>query len=204
MTDDEPEIKYEVRIEYDRDTDSPCEGDGNWKVYSFCSLHANYRHPRELMADPWQDRIPKGWLKRKLNTGLAFQLSYHEHSLCMWFIAGTANPPDMEWDGNSLAGFAIWEESASHIGAKTYASRKKDCVDFLTEYTDWCNGNCYFYAIEDIHGKEIETACGFIGEASLREGISYGLPNDATKENTRIVGEAAGAVDYDDIFDLLD
>jgi hypothetical protein len=172
-------MNYKLIIEHDPDCENPAEYEHNWRVYSFNSRHTSYRDPNVF----FDNGKPKLWLRNKLRVGLAHVLSYCEHGLCQWSIRGTG--PQCRWDSVRVAGLAIWEHKPNDIGAQTLEGRAKDCADFLKDYTDWLNGNCYYYRIEDEQGNLID-ACGrFIGD-SVIEAIREALPKDATPDNTEI------------------
>lgn len=178
--------KYHITIQHDGDTEDPSNNgdDGRWKIYSFNNRLHNFRDPEKLLiAEETGDM--KADIVAKLESGLAFFLSYYEHGLCMWSLAGTG--PQCQWDTVSKAGIAIWEEDSENIGGKTYEERAKDCKVELEEYTDWCNGNCYHYKITK-NGKEL-AACGSIIGDYIVDAIKEELPDDATKENTEIEDE---------------
>ena len=180
--------KYIVKIEHDQDCSSPMENDGNWQFYSFCDRHNNFKHPDEFFGE---DGKPNRQIARKLRNGLAFLLSYHEHGLCRWDVSG--HGPSCQWDSVSKAGIAVWEEPPGDMGAKTYEDRKKDCQGSTEEYTEWCNGNCYGYIIQErklrngvIKRKRLDSGWGFIGSDYVVEAACEALPEDATPENTKL------------------
>jgi hypothetical protein len=197
--------KYVVRIDHDPDTESPSSYDCNWRVYSFNTRHINHKDPSEFFDDAGK---PQLWFANKLRVGLAHILSYYEHGNCVWSLQGTG--PQCQFDSVGVAGVAVWEDKPSDIGAKTISDRADDCARFLKEYTDWCNGNCYWYAIEKMatcptcgHEDDDETidSCGgFIGEDAVCEAIRDNIPEDATPENTKITGDAKCIAEYNDIF----
>ena len=175
--------KYHLTVRHDPDTHCPCEdGDGRWQIYSFSKRHNRFKNPEELIDEETGEIKPE--IKAKLESGLAFFLSYYEHGLCRWSLAGTG--PQCQWDTVQKAGIAIWEEPEENMGAKTYDDRAKDCKAELEEYTEWCNGNCYYYKITDKKGKEIGCCGGIIGGDYLVDAIKEELPDDATKDNTEI------------------
>jgi hypothetical protein len=98
-----------------------------------------------------------------------------------------------------VAGIALWEDKPSDIGAKTSADRTQDCRRFLAEYTDWCNGSCYWYSIESEDGTIVDSCGGFIGD-SIIDAIRDAMPDDATADNTTIVGDCRWLAEYHDVF----
>lgn len=132
---------YRVTLHYDHDPEDPCKW-GGWKVYSFNRRHASFRNPSEFYDEHGNLRIG---FRTKLRHGLAFPLSYYEHGLCHWSIAGTRSYPDARWDSVSHAGFIVWEDKPEHLPSD---DRAGDASSFLEIYTDWCNGNYFGCEIE--------------------------------------------------------
>ncbi len=153
-----------VTIEQDQDPLNPMDEDGQWKLYSFSRKHVNYEDPETLgLGDLGLDGRPvvrNPGLRRKLERGLAFFVSYYEHGGCAWSRLGKG--PQCPFDSVRIAGLLIWEDPASNMGAKTFEDRAKDADAFLESYTAWCNGEAYGYSIEDPE-EEVEDSCwGFL------------------------------------------
>jgi hypothetical protein len=86
----------------------------------------------------------------------AVPLSYFEHGLCRWAVAGEL-PAGCQcpWDSVALAG--VWRpdaetlESARHYGGRTRTHfMRKRARQACDAYTQWCNGEVYGYEIERI------------------------------------------------------
>jgi hypothetical protein len=172
-----------VILDHDSDVECPNDsGDGQWRLYSFCK-HRNFKHPTELGLSLERDNFGtpktiKPALGRKLQNGLAFFLSYFEHGNSLWFRRGTAaSHPGVEfqWDGTSLAGLLVWEHPAKEMGAKTQADRAKDADAFLAEYTQWANGEAYYYRVEDEQGKTIDSCGGFFDAKYMLDEVRAAL-----------------------------
>lgn len=184
--------KYHLTVEHDHDVSNPCEdGDGKWQIYSFSKRHVHFKDPEELIDEETGEI--KEDIKAKLESGLAFFLSYYEHGLCRWSLQG--HGPQCQWDSVSKAGIAIWEEPEENIGAKTYEDRAEDCKNALEEFTEWCNGNCYSFKLTNKKGEKIGSSNYLIGNDQLEDAIREELPEDATKENTEI-DDKYGALSY--------
>jgi hypothetical protein len=105
--------------------------DGYGTIWSFSQKHVNYKDPREIECDP--DRVG---------------LSYYQHGNCLWFVPGTRNCPDMQWDGCEHAG--IWEPDEyllKEVKGLDQRARRKQMEKFAEQaceiYTAWCNGEVY-------------------------------------------------------------
>jgi hypothetical protein len=155
--------KVIITIEHDSDCENPADFDCQWKPYSFNTRHFNFLNFPDLWGNP-SERLP---LARKLKVGLAFYLSYYEHGNCLWFIKGEQpTGVEFQWDGTRFAGLLVWNHPPSEIGAKSYEERYKDASQFLENYTEWCNGNCWGYSIETVRGKYVDSCWGFLGSDS--------------------------------------
>lgn len=146
------------KIVPDEDAGNPLtESDGMGMIYSFNNRHVNHKHPNEIKDDP--DRV---------------LLSYFEHGLCKWGVAGTmVNMPDFRWDGIGAAG--VWypddvlRAQADTDGLKAGTSERLEKMkewagQACTEYTSWCNGEVYGIIIEVYKAKY---------EANADEGFLY-------------------------------
>ena len=65
-------------------------------------------------------------------------------------------------------------------------------------YTDWCNGTCFHYHIEDENEEWIDSCGGFIGEEHLLDGIVEYIDFEEY-EITAVEGEAEYAVSLEEI-----
>lgn len=108
----------------------------------------------------------------------AVPLSYYEHGLCLWRVAGElpsgANCP---FDSVPLAG--VWLPDAETLAsARDYGGRtrrlfmQKRARRACEAYTQWCNGEIYGYAIERLtpcgecggeHAEPVDSCWGFFG-----------------------------------------
>jgi hypothetical protein len=181
-----PKILKTLTIEYDADVERPDSIYDGWKPISFGRRHINFEHP-----DRYRLNQPENiGLRRKLDVGLAFWLSYYEHGLCRWSLRGEG--PQCRWDSVDIAGLLIWTGKPSDMGAKTYEDRARDARHFLEEYTDWCNGNCYWFSLEDDQ-KLLDSCGGFIGMEQLTEAINEALE---ARDQVIVKGPAADLAPY--------
>jgi len=79
----------------------------------------------------------------------AIPLSYFEHGLCMWGVAGTMDGmPDFRWDGVDFAGIwlpdeCILDEAKGMVGDFRRSFMKKRADHACRAYTHWCNGDIW-------------------------------------------------------------
>ena len=143
-------IKLVVKFWHDDIADDPCDW-GGWKVHSFGRRHYNKVEPEDIGFD-YDDEtgryVPDEDLQAKLDSGLAFFLSYYEHSQCLWSLQGELPPgAQCPWDSVNMAGILTWEAKDDDIGAKTVEDRRKDAARFVELYTEWCNGHVFGYTV---------------------------------------------------------
>ena len=146
---------YRIRIFPDPDASNPLE---DWSEMGTI-LSLNHRHV---------NYDPAGVEDAIANNPDAVPLSYFEHGLCLWSVAGElpagANCP---WDSVAFAG--VWlpdaetMESAKNYGGRTrHHFMRKRARQACEPYTQWCNGDVYGYEVERV------TTCPHCGEESSR------------------------------------
>ncbi len=191
-------MKITVRLEHDSDTENPLDWDGSWTLYSFGRRHGNFRNPEELGLSLEQDS--DGWpvvqnpgLRRKMAVGLAFFVSYYEHSGVQWSLPGEGM--QCRWDSVRCAGLLVWMNKPSDMGARTYEDRKKDARGCLEIYNSWLNGDCYYWMVEQ-DGDDLNSCGGYIGSDHLEgmfDEIRDAIPDDA--DEIEVVGDAKWLTD---------
>jgi hypothetical protein len=173
---------FRICIYPDGDTPNPLE---DWSemgtILSLNRSHANFNPSRvEFAIENDPDAVP---------------LSYYEHGLCRWSVAGELPAPcRCPWDSVAFAGIWLPDEetlaSARNYGGFTRRMfLRKRARQTCEAYTQWCNGDIYGYEIERL------TACPACGheEAEALESCwgFYGL--DYCRSEAR-----AAAVEQDD------
>jgi hypothetical protein len=191
-----------IRIENDPDLENPTEWDGQWTVYSFGRRHLSYKDPEELglSLERGEDGKPKvlnPGLRRKLEVGLAFFLSYYEHGGSVWSLIGEG--PQCRWDTVSLAGLLVWEHPPKELGAKSREDRAKDARRFLETYNAWSNGDGMGYVVEDVvecdrheqHYEHLDSCWGFYGNDRdhLFDSILAAIPEARRTEERIFAGD---------------
>jgi hypothetical protein len=157
---------YRITIYADEDAPSPLE---DWRglgtILSLSHRHGNYHSGS---VDDLLENSPDAVL-----------LSYYEHGLCLWAVAGEL-PTHLRcpFDSVGIAGFWLPDAetlaSAQNYGGFTRRMfmRKRARVA-CDEYTQWCNGEVYGYEVERV------TACAHCGseQASVIDSLwgCYGL-----------------------------
>jgi len=152
-----------ICVDYDRDTENPLDPQENsWRLVSFNSRHIGFEHP-DIYFD---DGLPNEALQTLLDAGKAWLLSYHEHGQGTWFLKGTGSERGLQcqWDTAQTGGILFsdpdYVETPEYPAAKTVEA-------ILSEYNDWCNGNCYCYSITNDCDEVLASCGGFIGGENL-------------------------------------
>lgn len=175
-------VEVTITLDNDPDTSSPSENDLSWKIVTFGNKLITDGNPEEYCSglDESGEPIPATLaIRNKLKAGSAFWLSYFEHGNSVYSIMGTG--PQCRWDNVRVAGIVLFEHNPNEIGPKVktsaerYAIRQADCASFLAEYTQWANGECYWYRVE-CEEADFEDSCGgFIGSDYCLEEVASSL-----------------------------
>lgn len=166
-----------LSIEHDHDCEMPESEVNGWKLVSFSRRHINQGDPNDYFTS-------KGKIASKYNSkhrvGLFHVLSYYEHGGSEWSLRGEGM--QCQWDSVSVAGVLVWTGKPGDMGAKTNEEREKDARNFLKEYNEWANGNCYYYSLTTDDGEDVGGCGGIIGSDYLAEIIGEDLePGDRVK-----------------------
>ena len=193
-----------VTLHYDQDAECPCDNDCQWKLVSFNHRHINYQDPDKYLEVRDGEVVGANiGLRRKLEVGTAFILSYFEHGEGAWSLKGEGT--QCRWDTAQIAGVLLWEHPVNEMGSKTYEERAEDARKFLEVYNEWANGHCYGYSIEEevtlpcghTETKDLDSCFGFIGDDYMLDQVKELVAGDAAKVN----GEAAWLANYHPISD---
>lgn len=160
-----------IKLAHDEFVPNPLEEfDGQWTHHSFSRKHTNYTDPETLleMVDG-EVRALEPELQQKLDSGLAFILSCYQHSGTLWSIQGSG--PQCRWDTAQVAGLFVWEHAEEDMGAKTVEDRRKDAQLALDTYNAWCNGDTYYFEVEE----ELTSACGHKERRDIDDGSCGGF-----------------------------
>ncbi len=156
---------YRIRIYADTDAANPLE---DWdEMGAILSLNRRHRN-----FDP-------AGIEEAISTNPdAVPLSYYEHGLCLWSVAGELPAVcRCRFDSVSFAGVwlpnALTLESARNYGGRTRLHfMRKRARQACEAYTQWCNGDIYGYQIERISAcaccgsedsESVDSCWGFYG-----------------------------------------
>jgi len=190
-----------MKLELYYDPDGECPNDwGTWKLVSFNNRHINYEDPYKYIAkvDDCGEVIGANvGIRRKLQYGTAFILSYYEHGSGHWSLKGEGT--NCPWDTSQYGGILIW------VGGKKYMphpnKRAEFARQFLEFYNDWANGQIFGFSIEEEgEGEESESHGGWFGHDldSMFEAIQF-YTKGKKEEDIEVTGDAKDLVAYHDI-----
>jgi hypothetical protein len=181
-----------LTIWHDPDCECPSDMYG-WRLVSFSSKFSSYQDPDDFFGTQtyWQrtaagERLrhrhyPLIGTRRKLDTGNAFLLDYFEHGSCVWSRSGTG--PQCPWDNAEGAGILLWEGGRSTWWRKQDMEARRQSADaFLEEYTNWANGWCYGFTVDDPEGEIKDPSCGgFLDFAHLMQAAAESVAGRRVK-----------------------
>ncbi len=140
-------------IEYDFDPPNPLEDwDAYGEIYSLSNRHTSYN----------RDAIEEIMERKQSGEEVdAVQLSYFEHGLCRWMVAGSPKggmAGDWRWDGTDFAGLWVPDDALiQEAEGLTGEARREKMIEWAGQacdaYTDWCNGSVYGYTIKAFEVK---------------------------------------------------
>jgi len=221
---------YRLTVAHDDMCESPMEYDTVFKMHSFSTRHINFTDPDVLLACQYEypegheyegfacDEMPTAHGEGRIEDHEwegpeGFLLSYFEHGLCRWGLAGTmSGMPDFRWDGVAIAGFleVIAEGDTLTWWNGLEDERKEELAASMMEiYTEWVNGENYGYKLEKVTKHEcdqgfyhedvedLDSCWGFTGANWFEQEVQSVLHHfDVPEDELEIVDKAFGAADY--------
>jgi hypothetical protein len=158
---EEADMDYILTIETDIDAESPNDWDG-WKLHSFWREHVSFTRREEFVDE--NDNLKIG-IRRKLECGTAFWLIYYEHGLCLWKLYDA----ESVWKAD---GILVYDGKVTDLSPDK-AVRKEYAKGFVDAYTEWSNGNCYYFSLKEYEsGLDADSCGGFYGLDDLAEGLN--------------------------------
>ena len=180
-------------VEYDHGADEPeTDCDNHWRVIDFNNRHSNSEDFDAYFIDQGDGTVVAKdiVLRKRLDVGLAFLLSYSSHGVqCHWDI-NTGDKPD---------GIIVWTYGPEAIGAKTWDDRMKDAEVYLEAYNNWCNGSVYRFEVQNSEEERLDIGTGFCGSKELTGFLKVEQPelwaDGKIKPGIKVTGEASHVLD---------
>lgn len=161
-------MKYKVTIEYDSDVENPIEMNDGCEIHSF---HINHRSPTDFGINIDQCgnvSFSKKEFRDLEKRNLVFILSCYQHSGTSWSLKGEGM--QCNFDNVEIAGILILDKEIFKGMRK--AKKENAARAILKEYNAWCNGEVYYYSIEDETGFHVDSCGGFCDAEHMFETIS--------------------------------
>ena len=175
---------YTVRVYHDQDVDSPLDNEHG--------VHITYRKgSRETLGNTPLDTIEHGEIKERIdafrNPSRRYKAALNGEDIGEPLIglpvyayvhSGVALRTasfDCPWDSGQSGFIYVTPKTAlSWMGGKRLGKAKlakvyENLEAIVEEFSMWCNGECYYYSIEDEYGSDVESLGGFIGMDSVLE-----------------------------------
>jgi len=156
-----------IRFEHDQDCEAPFDVkyDSGTRIVV---LHRRYVDPSkgECGTDP--DEV-EAWTKKNKAKWYIIPLWMYDHSGTAYRV-GQNNPFNCPWDSGRVGIIAL---KRSEWGPKSEEEYFKAAQSVAETYSDWANGNCYGYIIEDEEGEELDACWGFIGMEHVEESARH-------------------------------
>lgn len=172
---------FRIAIFHDADATNPLDDwDEMGSILSLNRRHVNFDPSgiEAAIADP--DAVP---------------LSYFEHGLCRWSVAGEL-PPGSRCPFDSVAFAGLWLPDATTLeSARPYGGWTRRqfmrirALQACDVYTQWCNGEVYGYEIEHVTACDacsaervvcVDSCWGFYGlddcRAEARQSVEARIP----------------------------
>lgn len=177
-----------IRYMADSDCTSPRENDNLGTIV--------YWHRRACYGDvdgAKQYDTPADFIdhmKRTDPKALILPVFLYDHSSVTLRATDGSNPFSCPWDSGQVGFVYVSREKlVSEYGKRITAKRRANAVACLKsevdEFSQWCNGECYGYIIENADGKELDSCWGHIGYDCVREAAREAADGVAEEEAAR-------------------
>lgn len=142
------ETKPTIKITLQPDSDVECpigeSGDARERIVTFNRRHSTYVDPEEFFDDYGNLKIG---IRRQLETKTAFIISCYEHGAVQFGLQGEVH--SCPWDTAQVAGI-YWLPSDVPM-----AERERYARAALERYTEWCNGWCFWFMVEEVREEQV-------------------------------------------------
>jgi hypothetical protein len=143
-----------LKIEHDPDCESPLANDDAVKVVI---LHRNHENPTPALSSV---TVLEQWCQQYATDYAVFPLFMLDHS----GVSFSTKDFNDRWDSGRVGVIALKRSEFHHS-----ADLEKVAQDTLDLYTDWCNGQCFGYIIEDEHEEQLDSCWGYIGYTNAED-----------------------------------
>lgn len=152
-----------ARIFHDGDVEQPFACDDAVRI---AVLHRRYVDPCGGACGSGPDEIA-AWERENADEWYTIPLFLYDHGGTIYRV-GQSNPFHCRWDSGRVGIIALKrsEWGNGHESGDWLA----DCAQSIAEeYTNWANGECYGFVLQDPAGCEIDSCWGYLGMDAVRE-----------------------------------
>jgi hypothetical protein len=165
-----------VALHIDEDCESPRDWDHLGTLVAW--------HRRYTLGDEQPRETPDAWMatfradNAEWRAAVMLPVYMHEHGNVALAVRDFHDP----WDSGQVGWiYALPGQIRKEYGCQRITKRVRAEVAAVLrgeveEYGRYVNGECYGYVIEDAHGEQLDSCCGFIG---------YEYARDAAEEAAR-------------------
>jgi hypothetical protein len=153
-----------IRLEQDQDCENPLDNDAG-------AVFVTYRKgARSCYGNTPLDQEEHEEVGRRINAGelVGLPVYVYEHGGCI-IRAAEGNPFSCPWDSGQSGYIYVTKKTALEwYGGKVLTKGKREKTlqqlrGIVDTYSQWCNGECYGFIIEDQDGEQLDSCWGYIG-----------------------------------------
>jgi hypothetical protein len=157
-------------------------GCAGYTIHTFLRDQVGSKSPEDFMKNDEDGNVTNEFdLENESGVQYRWVISCYRHGLCKWSRYGS-NWNSCPWDTTRVAGIIEWDDQKSPDINRDESEVLKMIDAILDEYTNFCNGECYYYSWEDRvgvegdYGRLEQDSCGgFIGAECFIEAVKESL-----------------------------
>jgi hypothetical protein len=137
-------------------------------------LHRNYIDPAEGKCGQTAEEV-REWIRDNSREWFIVPLWLYDHSGTVYRV-GASNPFSCPWDSGQVGIIALRKSEWGRGKGERNAKRLEYAEGVAKTYSEWANGECYGYGIEDEDGETLDSCWGYIGMEWVVEAIKEAAP----------------------------
>jgi len=157
-----------AKIVHDPDCGQPFEEDESIRIVV---LHGKYSDPSEGKCGRSPEEV-LAWVKENGGEWFTIPLWLYDHSGTS-YRTGWTNPFHCPWDSGQV-GIVALKRADFDLDDKEL---EKAAENIASTYSEWANGECYGYVIEDEEGNDLEACFGYVGLDDVIEAAKEAAPS---------------------------
>ena len=152
-----------IRLEQDQDCTNPLE-------YAEGVFITHRKNAKSCYGNTPLDQEAHEDIARQIQAGtlIGLPVYVYQHGNVI-ITAAETNPFECPWDSGQSGYVYVTKKTAlDWQGGKVLTAKKREATldslrSVVSEYSKWCNGECYGYIIKDSAGEDLDSCWGFIG-----------------------------------------